>query len=272
MLWTVARIELGKTWSQRTLPIAILVLAPLLKLLAVFELDRLAPEAQLDDIRLNGFYLATRSGRAVLALCAVLLFIDATQRIAAEAERGQLRMTLTRPVRRTTLYLGRLLALCVLIAAIVAFDLLLGIGVGFATRDFADVADVSMQGEQFGATALWGDLLRAYGLTALGLGAVASLGLCLSAWFRRAVSALTTGLLVLAGLALVALVFGDPLASFLPTTWVWRPLETMEKLTSGTSLYREPAEAFQATLACLGSFALTAAAGAWTFTRKEHGE
>lgn len=272
MLGTVARIELEKTWKQRTLAIAVLVLVPLLKGLALLELAHLAPEAQLDDIQLNGFYLAAHSSRWVCAIYAVLLFVDATQRIAAEAERGQLRMTLTRPVRRSTLYLGRMLALAVIVVALVGFDLLASVIAGFATRGFSDVADVALQGDQFGAAALWLDLLRAYALSACGLIAVAACGLWLSASFRRATTALTTGLLLFCGASLVALVFGDPLASMLPTTWVWRPLETMEKLTSGVSLFRVPGETAIAIAACVGCVVIAVGSGVVRFARREHGE
>lgn len=272
MFGTVARIEWEKTWRQRTLPVAILVLVPLLKVLAVLELNHLSAEAQLDDIRLNGFYLAAHSSRWVLGICAILVFVDATQRIAAEAERGQLRMTLTRPVRRSALFVGRMLALAAIVVGIVAFDLVVGIVVGFATRGFDDVADVALQGDQFGAAALWADLLRAYALAACGLIAVAACGLWLSACFRRATTALTTGLLLFCGASLVALVFGDPLASMLPTTWVWRPLETMEMLTSGVSLFRVPGETFAAVAACVGCVVVAVGSGVVRFAKREHGE
>jgi len=268
-LTTVTALEVRKVVAQRAFVWTSVVLFAATKGLAWLEVSAIDPERALDGITLNGFYLTARSAGPGLALFAVLLSVLTAQSIAGEAERGQLRMLLPRPVNRSSIYLGKLGALLVVAVLAAGLDAVLSVLIGAATLGFSDVADVTLEGEQFGAARLSVDLALAYAKTALGVFGTASVALLMSALARQATTAITTTLLALAGSAGLAFVLGDPLARALFTTWDVRSFATLESLTAGTATYRDAADATLAWVVPLVTAAVTTVGGLAVFTRRD---
>lgn len=265
----VAAIELKKLLGQRTFFVATLIVLLGWKLLALAELSAAGASAALEGFRLNGFYLMAHSALYGLATWVVLLYVMATQLVAAEAERGHMRLVLVRPVGRGAFYFGKLAALAVLVLAAVALDAVLGTALGGAALGFGDVADVELQGAQYAARAIAGDLAAAYFATGLAALATAAVGLCISALFQQATTATTVGLLVLVAAAAIGFLFGDPLADWLFTTYDTRAFDPIEKLTAGTSVYREPGGALRAVLVPLATLIASSALGSAVFARRD---
>ncbi len=264
-----AAVELTKLRAQRSFALVSLAILLGAKLLALVEIRSRGADELLDDVALNGFHLAARSAGSGLFLWAVLMAVLAAQSLAGEAERGQLRMLLGRPVSRAAHYLGRLVALLVATTAAVALDLLLSLAVGGPTLGFSDVADVQLQGEAFSAASLRVDLLLASLRTDLALFATAAVALAVSAVARQATTAIVSGLAVLAGGAGVAFVLGGPVDRFVFTTWIVRPFDVLERLTAGTSVYRAPGDAVLSVGVPLATAVVATLVGLAVFTRRD---
>ena len=266
---TIAGIETRKFLGQRAFLITTAILLLVWKLIVLFEVRGGHGVDALDDFQINGFYLMARSAGLGLTLWVVLLFVLASHSVAGEAERGQLRMLLVRPATRSAHYLGKLSALLVAIVGALCLDALLGVVVGGVSLGFGDVADADLQGELYSAGALSLDLLMAYLLTGLALFATVSLGLACSCLFRQSTTATTVGLLVLVTAAAAGFVFGEPLDRWLVTTWDLRSFSVLEKVTSGTSVYREAGDAVSAVVVPLGTLVGTTFLGWGSFSRRD---
>jgi len=266
---TVAGIETRKLFGQRAFLITTVVLLLAWKLIVLLEIKNGGAADALLDFRINGFYLMARSAGLGLTLWVVLLFVLASHSVAGEIERGQLRMLLVRPATRSAHYLGKLAALLVATVGALFVDALLGVAVGGFSLGFADVADTDLQGQLYSAGALSVDLLLAYLLTGLALFATASLGLALSCLFRQSTSAITVGLLLLVTAAAAGFVYGDPLDRWLVTTWDLRSFSTLEKITSGTSVYRDTGDALFAVAVPLLTLLVTTLLGWASFRRRD---
>lgn len=266
---TVARIEARKLLGQRAVLILSLLLLLCWKGIVLLEMGSGPMDEGFLDFEVNGFYLMARSARFGLALWVALLMVLAAHSIAGEAERGQLRMLLVRPVSRRTYYLGKQLALWAVILLVLLVDGALGLLCGSLSHGFGDVADTSLQGDLYGAASLSGQLLRAYLLTGLALAATGSIALCISALFRQATTAITVSLLFLLLAAAVGFVYGAPLDRFLVTTWDVRSFSTLEQLTSGTSVYQPPSEIVWACAVPLLTAVVTTLVGVIVFRQRD---
>lgn len=265
----VAAVELVKLRSHRGFVFFSLALLVGWKLLALVEIRAGDDGGGLDDISLNGFYLTARSAGFGLMLWGVLLAVLVAQSIAGEAERGQLRMLLVRPVTRAGHYLGRTGAWFVATTVAVLADAILSVAIGAPTLGFGDVADVGLQGEAYGAAALRVDLLVAYLRTDLALFSIAAVALAVSALARQATTAITATLLVLAASGGVGFVLGAPIDRWLFTTWSLRSFAVLERITAGTTVYPEPGEALLAIGVPLGTAVLATVVGLAAFTRRD---
>ncbi|MFH0943864.1 MAG: ABC transporter permease subunit [Planctomycetota bacterium] len=266
---TVSSIETRKLLSQRSFLLTTLLLLLAWKLIVLYEVIAGGKSDGLIDFEINGFYLVARSAGIGLTLWVVLLFVLAGNSLAGESERGQLRMLLVRPATRSSHYLGKLLALLAATLLALTADALIGALVGGFFLGFGDVADTSLQGEMYSSGALALDLLIAYLLTGLALLATASLALCLSALFRQATTAITVGLLLLVTSSAVGFVYGEPIDRFLVTTWDLRSFSVLEKVTAGTSVYRQSSDTVQAVLIPLITLAVSTWVGLLSFRSRD---
>lgn len=265
----VLAVELAKLRAQRAFWIVTLVLLAAAKGLVLWEVVARGPGDGLEDVSLNGFFVAARSAGLALAAWALLLTVAAAQSIAGELERGQLRAALVRPVSRRAHYLGKLAALAAVVALAVAADLVLALGVGGGVLGFSDVADVSLQGEAYGAPALWGEILLAYARTGLALVATAAVALAASAVARQATAAITGALGAIAAAAGAAFVLGAPVDRWIFWSWNLRSFERLEHFTAGTTVYRTPGDAWLAVLVPVLTALGATLLGLLVFTRRD---
>ena len=266
---TVSSIETRKLLSQRSFLLTTLLLLLAWKLIVLYEVTAGGQADGLLDFKINGFYVVARSAGIGLTLWVVLLFVLAGNSLAGESERGQLRMLLVRPATRSSHYLGKLCALLVATVLALILDALIGTVVGGVSLGFGDVADTSLQGEMYSSGALTLDLLIAYLLTGLALLATASLALCLSALFRQATTAITIGLLLLVTLSAVGFVYGDPIDRFLVTTWDLRSFSMLEKVTAGTSVFRQSGDTLWAVMVPILTLAGSTGLGLLSFRSRD---
>ncbi len=191
-----------------------------------------------EEIRVNGFYVLAMGGRCAFGPFALLLVVAATQSLAGEQERGQLRMTMVRPVSRAAFFGGRLAVYVLVAFAVAALDLLIGLAFG-APLGFADVADVAVQGDRYGAAAMTTHTLLAYGLGALALAGTAAIALAISSFCAQATTAVTAGLVIGFLFVAVGFVFGERAERFLLPNYVMREFHELVQLTTGVSVYRD---------------------------------
>ncbi len=266
---TMTGIEVRKLLAQRGFLVISIVLLVVWKLIVLLEIRAGGIADGLDDLRVNGFYLVARSAGYGLVVWMLLLYVLATQSIAGEGERGQLRMLLPRPIARGSIYLGKLAVLLVATTFATVVDAALAGAIGGAFLGFEDVADITLQGPAYSASSLTASLALAYLVTNLAVFATSSVALCVSALFRQATTATSVSLLVLVTIGAVGFVFGEPLDRWLVTTYDTSAFASVEKLTAGTSVYREPGETAWAVLVPLGTVVVTAAIGMLAFGRRD---
>lgn len=263
-----ARAETFKLLRQRGLLISSAVLFMAWKLVAWLTIRAGAGANVLDDFEINGFHLMARSSHYGLALWLLLLFIHASGLIAGEGERGHLRLFLVRPVSRFHVYLGKLFAISVLVVIALVIDALLGFLFGLPLG-FSDIADVAMQGDQYGAGALTFDLFQAYLLTGAAIIAAGSVALCVSAMCTQAGNAAAVSLLALVTAVVVGFLFGPPIDRYLVTTWAMDWFATLDKLTLGTSVYRAPAAWVGGLVVSVATLVVSTLLGGIVFSRRE---
>lgn len=263
-----ARAEVAKLLRQRGLLASTAGLFLAWKVVAWSSIRAGTGADALDDFTVNGFHLMARSSHYGLALWLLLLFIHAAGAIAGEGERGQLRLFLVRPVSRAAVYLGKLWALVVLIAVALVLDAALGVVIGLPLG-FGDIADPGLQGDQYAASALAVDVLRSYLLTGFALVATGSVALCVSALCSQAGTAAAIALLALVTAVVVGFLFGAPIDRYLVTTWTMEWFSILDRLTLGTSVYRDPAAWVGGVVVSTATLVVSTVVGAAAFARRE---
>jgi hypothetical protein len=213
----------------------------------------------------NGFAFLALSATYTVFLGSFLLCLLAGGSMAGEYGRGILRMHLARSVSRPAYFLQRLLFLCAAAAFLILLDAGTGGLVGWLGFGFGDTADVRLQGPQFSAHAMAWASLRAYGLTFLGLAAIAAIGLLVSVITRSAGAALGTSAALFFIMEGVRLLFREPVAHYVATRYAQIHLDYLSGLARGIAGYQSPDFLLLAVGMPLVLFILASLAGLWRF-------
>ncbi|MDO3410273.1 ABC transporter permease [Saccharibacillus sp. CPCC 101409] len=200
MIGRAAEVELRKILAQfkyRALPVPV-ALAPLIVLL----LNRL-PGSMIRFSPANlPFTLLSLAAYVLLPLAACMLAADL---FAGERERGELKIPLTRPVSRPALALGKLAAIVAYQAGLLAVLLALSLAAGALSGAGSGGLDLPA-------------VLAAYALTLLPAAAFGAAAIFASTLARSATSGFLLGVLLLAALGGIGLLF-PAVSSAMPTEY-----------------------------------------------------
>lgn len=196
----------------------------LLRVLADSDLAP-GPVAALLGAETTGFRLALQCARVLLRVLGVFLLIWSATSVAAEIDRGTLRLPLLR-VSRAVIPLGKAAFLSLVGAALAATILVLSLALGALGYGLAPVeaGSITLQTR----AGLLGAGVAATGLTLLPLFALLALGVCVSCFARSAQGALTLTLIL--GLLLWGASLAPGVGPYLfPATLEWPFTVAMSK-------------------------------------------
>ncbi|MBN2490660.1 MAG: ABC transporter permease [Planctomycetes bacterium] len=209
LLWCL-RAEMTKLWRQR-LPWVGLGLAVGVAVLAAWMNAEVVPELRgAAAVPRNAFRFFAIGLRYGIAMGGFFLVLVAGLMVAAETGQGTLKMVLVRPVKRTEVFLAKVLtvfqyALVLLLAVSLSAALVAGAcpGSDFGAVIDPEYADPLHPYIYSDAAEMWGHLLRAVALLVLPLAAAAVVGLTVSVLVENPGVASGTAVVAFLGLEIV---------------------------------------------------------------------
>ena len=217
----------------------------------------------------NGFSYLGKSATYSLFLAAFLLGLMSSATLSGEYAGGILRMHLARPVSRSAYFLERSLFLAFAAFLLLLLDAAMGALIGWGAFGFFDVADVELQGPQFGAAAMAWTSLESYLLTFLGVAALTSSGLLISVLFRTPVAAIGTAAGLFFFMEGVRHIFREPAASYMITRYVQEHMTHLSRIAQGIAEYQPPGHLFKAVAVPLAYIAAANLLGLIRFNRMD---